>query len=278
MNYENYRPTSSKLLPDVVKNLLIINVIMYLATLALQQQGVDLIDMLGLHYFSSEEFRIYQFVTYMFLHDSGGFAHVLLNMLALYMFGSTVENVWGGKKFLTYYMLTGFGAAITHYTIMYFSLQPEITFFNNYINASSPAEMTNLLSTEAYKYFYSNEFSQLIQSNSIPLSESVDYAIEMKTQMLNAPVIIGASGAVFGVLLAYGMLFPNSLLYLFFAIPMKAKYVVIMYGVIELISGISGRGNVAHFAHLGGLITGFIIITYWKNKNKQRQRDYWDQS
>jgi membrane associated rhomboid family serine protease len=274
MSYDNYRPTGYRLLPEVVKNLLIINGIMYLATLVLQQKGVDLIDLLGLHYFASEKFKVYQIVTYMFLHDSHSIMHILLNMLALYMFGSVVENVWGGKRFLNFYILTGLGAAVAHYAIVYFQLNPEIVFFKNYIHAGSPEEMSALLSTEAYKHAYSTDFFEFVRNNNLSASESVSYAQQMLTQLLNAPVIIGASGAVYGVLLAYGMLFPNSLLYLFFAIPVKAKYVVILYGLIELFSGISGGGNVAHFAHLGGLLTGFLIITYWRGKNRSGRNQF----
>ncbi len=251
---------------------------MYLATLVLRQQGVDLIDMLGLHYFASEKFKVYQIFTYMFLHDSGSIMHILLNMLALYMFGSAVENVWGGKRFLQFYLLTGLGAAVAHYAIVYFQLNPEISFFNAYINANSPEEMTSLLTNEAFKYPYSTQFYEFIKSNELSTSESISYASQIRTQLLNAPVIIGASGAVYGVLLGYGMLFPNSLLYLFFAIPVKAKYVVVLYGVIELFSGISGGGNVAHFAHLGGLLTGFIIIMIWRSKSKRKSDDFYNPS
>ena len=278
MSYENYQPKGYRALPEVVKNLLIINVIMYLATLVLRQQGIDLIDLLGLHYFASEKFKVYQIFTYMFLHDSGSIMHILLNMLALYMFGSAVENVWGGKKFLKFYLLTGLGAAVAHYAIVYFQLNPEISFFNSYINANSSEEMTSLLTNEAFKYPYSTQFFEFIKSNNLSTSESISYASQIRTQLLNAPVIIGASGAVYGVLLGYGMLFPNSLLYLFFAIPVKAKYVVVLYGIIELFSGISGGGNVAHFAHLGGLLTGIVIILIWRNKSKRNSGDFYNPS
>ncbi len=274
MSYENYRPTGYRLLPEVVKNLLIINGIMYLATMILMQKGVDLIDVLGLHYISSEKFKAYQFITYMFMHDNTSIMHILLNMLALYMFGSAVENVWGGKRFLIFYILTGLGAALAHYAIVYYQLNPEISFLKSYINAESTTQMTNILNTEAFKYRYGQELYDAVNTNGLSPTESISYASQMMTQLLNAPVIIGASGAVYGVLLAYGMLFPNSLLYLFFAIPVKAKYVVVLYGVIELYSGITGGGgNVAHFAHLGGLLTGIIIILFWRSKYKQRRDD-----
>ena len=277
MSNENYRPTGYRFLPEVVKNLLIINVIMYLATQLMLSRGVDLTDILGLHYFASEKFRIYQIVTYMFMHDSNSFMHILLNMLALYMFGSVVENVWGGKKFLTFYLLTGFGAAVAHYAIVYFQMQPSITFFNDYINSADLNQMYALVNSDAYGSSFGPDFRELLQTNPTQALEvSIDFAKQFRNDLLNAPVVIGASGAVYGVLLAYGMLFPNSLLYLFFAIPVKAKYVVVLYGIIELFSGISGGDNVAHFAHLGGLVTGIIIILYWRQKDRRKRNDYFN--
>ena len=277
MSNENYRPTGYRFLPEVVKNLLIINVIMYLATQLMLSRGVDLTDILGLHYFASEKFRIYQIVTYMFMHDSNSFMHILLNMLALYMFGSVVENVWGGKKFLTFYLLTGFGAAVAHYAIVYFQMQPSITFFNDYINSADLNQMYALVNSDAYGSSFGPDFRELLQTNPTQALEvSIDFAKQIRNELLNAPVVIGASGAVYGVLLAYGMLFPNSLLYLFFAIPVKAKYVVVLYGILELFSGISGGDNVAHFAHLGGLVTGIIIILYWRQKERRKRNDYFN--
>ena len=277
MSNENYRPTGYRFLPEVVKNLLIINVIMYLATQLMLSRGVDLTDILGLHYFASEKFRIYQIVTYMFMHDSNSFMHILLNMLALYMFGSVVENVWGGKKFLTFYLLTGFGAAVAHYAIVYFQMQPSIAFFNDYINSADLNQMYALVNSDAYGSSFGPDFRELLQTNPTQALEvSIDFAKQFRNELLNAPVVIGASGAVYGVLLAYGMLFPNSLLYLFFAIPVKAKYVVVLYGIIELFSGISGGDNVAHFAHLGGLVTGIIIILYWRQKDRRKRNDYFN--
>ena len=277
MSNVNYRPSGYRLLPDVIKNLLIINVIMYLATQFFLSRGIDLTDILGLHYFASEKFRIYQFVTYMFMHDYNGFAHIFLNMLALYMFGSVVENVWGGKKFLTFYLLTGLGAALSHYAIVYFQIQPSIEFFNEYINSADINKMYALVNSDAYAANFGADFRDLLQQNpQKALEVSIDFARQFRMELLNAPVVIGASGAVYGVLLAYGMLFPNSLLYLFFAIPVKAKYVVIIYGVIELFSGISSHDNVAHFAHLGGLLTGIIIILFWKYKDRNRRNDYFN--
>ena len=167
----------------------------------------------------------------------GNFTHLFFNMFALWMFGKILENVWGSKRFLIYYMITGIGAASIHLLIS----QYQIISISNQI-----PEMVNLAVEGRY-------------NPSIPISKKL-------TQLIITPTV-GASGAVFGLLLAFGMLFPNALLYLYFAIPIKAKYFVIGYGLIELYSGISNNpaDNVAHFAHLGGMIFGFFLIKYWKN-------------
>ena len=183
----------------------------------------------------SPDFRPHQLVTHLFMH--GNFTHLFFNMFALWMFGKILENVWGSKRFLIYYMITGIGAASIHLLIS----QYQIISISNQI-----PEMVNLAIEGRY-------------NPSIPISKKL-------TQLIITPTV-GASGAVFGLLLAFGMLFPNALLYLYFAIPIKAKYFVIGYGLIELYAGISNNpaDNVAHFAHLGGMIFGFFLIKYWKN-------------
>lgn len=282
MNYEQYRPRSFKVLPEVVKNLLIINGILFLAMKVMENSGIDLNDILGLHYFGSEKFRVYQLVTYMFMH--GSFMHILFNMFAVWMFGAAIENVWGPKRFLTFYIITGLGAAVAHYGIVYFEMQPALAYFDNYIANPSFESLQTLLTSDAFRSFsstdmidhynaFTREFNSMLGSNpDQALRLSVDYMKQLRVDSLNAPVVVGASGAVFGLLLAYGMTFPNSIIYLYFAIPIKAKYFVILYGALELFSGIANVAgdNVAHFAHLGGLVTGIILILYWKNKNKRR--------
>jgi membrane associated rhomboid family serine protease len=285
MSIQQYRPARFNLLPEVVKNILIINGIFYLATVVLHNQGIDLTDTLGLHYFQSDKFRWYQVITYMFMH--GSFAHIFFNMFALWMFGAAIENVWGPKKFLTFYLVAGVGAAITHYAIVYFEMQPAVTFVNDYISAPSNDKLQTLVSSDAFKSFSSseiidhyNEFTQryneVAKTNmDQAITLSVDYMRELRADVFNTPVIIGASGAVFGLLLAFGMLFPNSVIYLYFFVPIRAKYFVILYGAIELFSGItqSSGDNVAHFAHLGGLLFGFLLIMYWRWKEKHNRRD-----
>ncbi len=278
MNQESFRPGGWSLLPPVIKNLLILNGIFFLATITFQNAfNLDLIDVLGLHYFAAEKFAPYQFITYMFMH--GGFTHILFNMFALWMFGRVLENVWGPKRFLTYYFVTGIGAALVHYVVFYFEIMPVLDAINKFQNDPSiPAfkEFINsnnfqVISYEIQNQFNSfrNEFNAVVAENERKaLQLAIDYMASYKTAFLNGPVVVGASGAVFGILLAFGMLFPNAVLYIYFALPIKAKYFVIIYGLIELYSGFADTGgNVAHFAHLGGMLFGFIMLKYWKKRN-----------
>jgi len=274
---QNFRPGGFKVLPPVVKNLLIINGLFFLATIATGSQfGFDLTDILGLHYFAAEKFSPYQFITYMFMH--GGLMHLVFNMFALWMFGNALENIWGPKRFLIYYLITGIGAAITHYVVFYFEISPVITAINGYLNNPSNESLNLFLNSDHFKVtsyaiqdsfnMFRGEYNTLINSNpSKALQLSVDFMTQYKVDFLNAPVVVGASGAVFGILLAFGMTFPNSLIYVYFAIPVKAKYFVMIYGAIELFSGVMDTGsNVAHFAHLGGMIFGYFVLLYWKKK------------
>jgi len=229
-----YSPGNFNELPVVVKNLLIINGLLFLATISLNNLGIDLVKIFGLHQFQSNDFRPHQIITHLFMH--GSFTHLFFNMFALWMFGKILENIWGQKKFLIYYMITGIGAAAIHLIFCQYQI----------INISNQIPDLFNIAIEG-KY-----------NPSIPLSKKL-------TQLIITPTV-GASGAVFGLLLAFGMLFPNALLYLYFAIPIKAKYFVIGYGLIELYAGISNNpaDNVAHFAHLGGMIFGYFLIKYWK--------------
>jgi membrane associated rhomboid family serine protease len=246
---EQFKPTGFRILPPVVKNLLIINFLFFLATMALQASlKIDLTDILGMHYFGSKLFHPYQIITYMFMH--GGFLHIFFNMFALWMFGSALENFWGPKRFFFYYMATGIGAILFQMLVIYIQVY--------HIKASLSPDQFNLV----------------VSDGSNILQQGKNYIDPMmgKLNLLNNTSIIGASGAVFGLLLAFGMMFPNSVIYIYFAIPMKAKWFVILYGAIELYSGISNNqsDNVAHFAHLGGMLFGFILIMYWNKKIKNR--------
>lgn len=287
MNQSQYSPQGFSILPPVVKNLLILNGVFYLATFAFGNAfHIDLVNYLGLHYWSAPDFKPWQFITYMFMHDPSNFTHILFNMFALWMFGYLLENVWGSRKFLFYYIFTGIGAAAFHYLIWYFQYSPSIDAINAFLAHPSLASFTDfrnspnfkLLDKEMLQHFnaFVPQFNETLSKGDIQATQlAVEFMQQYKAELLNAPVVIGASGAVFGILLAFGMLFPNTVIYLYFFIPIKAKWFVMLYGGIELYSGFFNQGSgVAHFAHLGGMIFGLILILYWK-KTDRRKNDFW---
>lgn len=242
---QNIRPNFGSI-PPVVKNLIIINVIMLLATYLMSTRGIDLARVLGLHYISSPKFEPYQLVTHIFMH--GGFTHLLFNMFALWMFGRVLETVWGPKRFFTYYFVTGIGAAVLHTFVNFMDYQALVS-------KMSPEQVDIVMQQGVDVYNQGKNYAD-------PLMGKLNALINIPT--------VGASGAVFGVLLGFGMLFPNTQLMLLFPpIPIKAKYFVIGYGLIELYLGLTRPGsNIAHFAHLGGMLFGYILIKYW-NKNSR---------
>lgn len=221
--------------PPVTRNLIVINLLLWLASQALLRHGIDLDSLFGLHYFAASDFRLYQFVSYIFLHSRSGLDHVLSNMFALWMFGSTIERLWGRDRFLLYYILCGVSAG----------LMQQLSWLYELGDLSSYAGVTTELGV-------------------IPVES-----------YLNMLLTIGASGSVFGILLAFGMLFPNVRIYLYFLFPVKAKYFVCLYGALELFLGVSNTGgSVAHFAHLGGMIGGLILILLWRHKGELPDETY----
>ena len=211
-------------MPPVVKNLVMINGVMLLITML---TGEFMYEKFALFYFDSPLFKPYQLVTHMFMH--GGFVHLFFNMYALVIFGIVLEQVWGSKKFFTYYMITVLGAAALHSFVLYL----EASSLHSAVEAGNMVAAQNL-------------------------------------NILKMTPTVGASGAVYGVLLAYGMLFPNNRLQLLFPpVALKAKYFVMIFAAIELYMGFSNTGgNVAHFAHLGGMLFGYFLIIHWKKNNK----------
>lgn len=240
-----YRPGGFAILPPIVKNLLILNVVMFAITVLMAHMfQFSLSNTLGLHYIGSNNFMPVQFVSYMFMH--GGLSHLFFNMFALWMFGSAIENMWGPQRFLLFYFITGIGAGILQIMFQHYQLQ----------------EMYAVLSPE--------QIAAIKTEGADIVSQGMNYRDPVLARfngIMNGPTV-GASGAVFGLLLAFGMLFPNAYIYLFFAIPVKAKYFVLFYGVFELYLGIQNNpgDNVAHFAHLGGMLFGFLLIKYWRRK------------
>jgi len=288
MSYERYSPSGFGFLPPVVKNLIIINGLFFLATLVLGNVlHLDLTDYLGLHYFASLKFAPYQFITYMFMH--GSFSHIFFNMFALWMFGSVLEQVWGPKKFLLYYIITGIGAALVHYMVFYFQITPVLQSMDAFIANPDLVTLQQFVSNHQFNVSDSSgDFYQAFENfklnyvtlqqdpgNVQAMQDSINFISAYREHFLSLPVVVGASGAIYGLLLAFGMLFPNSLIYLYLFIPMKAKWFVIIFGAIELFSGFYNQGgNIAHFAHLGGMIFGFLLIMYWKKKSGNQRRNY----
>ncbi|MEA3447746.1 MAG: rhomboid family intramembrane serine protease [Bacteroidota bacterium] len=248
-----FRTSPFSNLPPVVKNLLVINIAMFLLLVLAQLiYKVDLNMYLGLYQPQSEAFKPYQLVTHMFMH--GGLAHIFFNMFALFMFGRVLEQFWGGKRFLIYYLVTGFGAALLHMLVGYLQAQSLLSELPP--DALSKIQTDGLEALRAGKNYVNPEMARL-------------------NAVINTPTI-GASGAVFGLLLAFGMLFPDARLMLIFPpIPIRAKYFVIGYGALELYLGLTQPGsNVAHFAHLGGMLFGIILIYLWKKGQFNKKR--WD--
>lgn len=269
----------------VVKNLLIINALICLAYYVFKSTyGIDINKLFGLYYYQSGEFGIWQFVTFQFMH--GGFEHLFFNMFAVFMFGRVLEDVWGAKKFLIYYLVTGIGSGIIQQVALYFDISPIFTAVDAYLSNPStdalqaffseyPAfssESQNALNSFIYKYnAICNQ--DIVSANAM----ARDFLASYQTMFVDAHVTVGASGAVFGLLLAFGMLFPNQIIMLMIPpMPIKAKYFVIIYGAIELFAGIGSFGydNVAHWAHLGGMIFGYFLIRKWKRNNNMYGSDF----
>ena len=230
-------------LPPVVKNIILINIVMLFADYTVGRvYGINLSGILGLHFPKSELFMPLQLVTHIFMH--GGLLHLFFNMYALFIFGQVLEQVWGAKRFFIFYMVCGLGAAFVHETVNLFQYEKIMSEIS-----SGQLEMVLNEGTELFRnrQVFTNELMRDLQL------------------ILNTPTV-GASGAVFGVLLAFGMLFPNTQLMLIFPpIPVRAKYFVAIYGVISLYLAITQPGsNIAHAAHLGGMLFGYLLIRYWR--------------
>ncbi|MDB5230617.1 MAG: rhomboid family intrarane serine protease [Chitinophagaceae bacterium] len=230
-----FRPGRFEILPPIIKNLIIINSLVFLAQYTMQAKGSHILeDLFALHTWQSPLFRPWQFLTHLFMH--GDFFHILFNMFALWSFGSILENLWGQKRFLIFYLSCGFGAAFCHMLVLYFENQQLVNVFNSL----SPGEQ---------QYYYAGYTAKLNEAT------------------------LGASGAVFGCLAAFGYLFPNSIIIGFpIFIPIKAKWAVLLYIGIELFAALksSAGDNIAHVAHLGGALVGFLLVYYWNRTNKRR--------
>lgn len=219
-------------LPPITKNLLVINILLFFAAGILSKNGINLNNILGLHFFKSDSFAPYQLVTYMFMHAN--FEHIFFNMLAFWMFGRILEQVWGPKRYLLFYFVCGIGAGLCQELVQYVDYVSQ-----GLAQYSVVTDGTSKVSMSVY---------------------------------LNSWTTVGASGAIYGILLGFGMSFPNErILLLIPPMPIKAKYLVIGYAVIELLSGFGiSNSNVAHFAHLGGMLFGLILILYWRKDARRK--------
>ena len=229
-------------IPPVVKNLLIINGIFFAATLFLPNLHLD--SWLAVFYFDSPKFNPWQIVTYMFMH--GGFAHIFFNMFALYSFGSILESRWGPKKFIIFYFVTGLGALALQWAVQAYEVHQITGSITNHGNINLQA---------------------LFQGQYNPAQFSASQAGTLRDIYFGG--MVGASGAIFGLLVAFGMLYPNAeLMILFIPVPVKAKYIIPIYILIELSLGVAqfAGDSIAHYAHLGGAIIGFILVKIWKDK------------
>ncbi len=247
----NYNRTSGgwKSIPPVTMNLIIINVLVWLVEFIFPSMGDKIVNFLGLHYWGAERFNPLQVVTYMFVHDNGGITHIFFNMFSLYMFGRLMEMVWGSRRFLIYYMVCGVGAAAIQEIVWHF------TYMQEYISNLAPLNNISV-----------GEMASVVKHAIAVHDVEFINAIESYKNMI---VCVGASGAVFGILLGFAFVFPNIPLYLFFIpVPIKAKYMVIGYAVLEFFLGVTPGvgGTVAHFAHLGGMIFGLVLLLIWKKK------------
>lgn len=227
-------------IPDVTKNLLILNVLFFLATIVMQNQGIVLQQELGMHYPSSNLFEPYQLITHFFMH--GDLFHLLFNMIGLIIFGSQLERTWGKKRFFIFYFVTAIGAVVLHTIVQGIEI-----------------------------HHLTGEWFPDIINKRIPITEQELFSKWQSAYRIYATSTVGASGAVYGLLMAFALLFPNTQFMLLFPpIPIKAKWLALGLGVIAVYQGLqSNQGDsIAHFAHIGGMLFGFIIIQIWKRNTR----------
>lgn len=255
----SYTPVHRFNLPPATMNLIIINVLIWLVEVLFPTFAINgIYRHCGLHYVGATDFNPAQIITYMFVHDHGTVLHVLFNMFTLFMFGPILERTWGTRRFLFFYMVCGVGAALVQEGVW------ALTWEQEYISA--------LAAQNGLNYGYMKEVLEAGLANG---NANIHAGMEMfKNQIMT----VGASGAIFGLLLGFAFVFPNMPLYLFFIpIPIKAKWMVLGYGVLEFFLGVSGsQATVAHFAHLGGMLFGLIILLYWRKKGTLRGNSFFN--
>lgn len=252
-------------IPTVTKNIIIINALIWLVEVIWPVFGLNgIVRHLGLHYVGASHFNPAQIITYMFVHDQNTFFHVFFNMLTLFFFGPAMERVWGAKRFLLFYMVCGVGAALVQEGVWALEMHHMM-------------EQWKMSYSGALAHSLGIPFDDALAMVNQGLAEQNATLTAMVDQLKNSMVTVGASGAIFGILLGFAFVFPNMPLYLFFIpVPIKAKYMVAGYAVIEFFCGIAGTmSTVAHFAHLGGMLFGLGMLLYWKKKGTLTGTNHW---
>ena len=241
---------------DTVKQLLIINVLFFIGSFVVPQAN----GLLALHYFENDSFKFWQPISYMFMH--GSLMHIFFNMFALISFGSALEHFWGAKKFLFFYLSCGLGAALIHSGVNYYHFHDGLNvLLSHNVDKGQIIELLNQgkYDTSWIEFISQSELEKMYSSYLTPA--------------------VGASGAIYGLLVAFAFMFPNAeLMMMFIPVPVKAKYFVPVIVLLDLFSGVTGfslfGGNIAHFAHVGGALIGFVMMWYWKKNQFDKNR--WD--
>ena len=269
-----FRPTRFEVLPTIIKNLLIINGLVFLAqnTFAGPTSSFSFEDYFALHAWQSSLYKPWQLITHMFLH--GDFGHILGNMFALWMFGSILENVWGHKRFLLFYFLCGVGAAVIHLLILSYQLIPMTNEYEQLLRLSKSNAPGFSDAVLAFSKAHNIPLARILADNKVTLTtpglapELMELITSYHNKVLSTATL-GASGAVFGILIAFVYLFPNTYIYVYFLFPIKAKWLGVLYFAFELYKAIenSAGDNVARWAHVGGALVGFVLVYIW-NKRK----------
>ncbi|MGH1385496.1 rhomboid family intramembrane serine protease [Kordia sp.] len=268
---------------ETVKHLIIINVIFWIATLVLAERGIDLNNILALHFPLNDSFEFWQPISSMFMHSMASPAHLLFNMIGLWMFGSALEQRWGKMKFLSFYMIAGVGAGLVHTLVNYiefYSITQQVAELN--LSSEQLRQIINADIVNGNQYvgkLLSNELPAILNREQLIAVNDINFRAMFDLNILNQTQTVGASGALYGVLVAFGILYPNmELMLMFIPIPIKAKYFIPGLLLVDFIGGITGgislfgAGQIAHFAHLGGALFGFLLMLYFKktqfNKNR----------
>jgi membrane associated rhomboid family serine protease len=256
-------------LTPVVRSILIINILIYFFEVL---ANFDLANLFGLRDINAETFKPYQFVTYMFLHSHANTMHLVSNMFGLFIFGPTLEKIWGSNRFLFFYMFIGIGAGLLNIGINYYEaskIQQAISIYSQYPSPESFIGFLNKYGQDITLSSYEH-LQKFRDSPNDPnlINETINFVKGSYQQIINGGVMIGASGAIFGILMAFGYLFPNTeMMIMFVPAPIKAKYLITFYALYELYSGVNKApgDNIAHYAHLGGMLFAIILLKFWGN-------------